>query len=123
MILDRQFLSVPTSKPFYGSGLAYSISTRERSSVQDGATRPRASRRRDRASTNELVLTRDCVSMTDHASDRGRVKDLVPDRDSESWIDSVSEKSPRTTKESTDYKRESTDYKRESTDYKIVYGL
>ena len=65
---------------------------------------------------NNLVLTRDRVSMTDHASDRGRVKDLVPDRDSKSWIDSVSEKSPRTTKESTDYKRESTDYIR-------VYGL
>ena len=79
--------------------------------------------RKDQASMNNLVLTRDCVSMTDHAWNRGRVKDLVPDRDSKSCIDRVSEKSPRTTKESTDYKRDSTDYKRGSTDYKRVHGL
>ncbi len=41
----------------------------------------------------EHVLTRIRVSTTEHASDRGRVKDLVPDRDSDPLIDRVPKES------------------------------
>ena len=113
MISDRQFLSVPTSKSFYGRGQAYDISTRERCFVQerDGARRPRASRR-DQASTNDLVSTRDRVS----------TNDLVSDRDSKSAIDRVSEKSLRAIKRVRGPQKSLRTIK-ESTDYKRVYGL
>ena len=103
MILDRQFLIIPTSKPFYGRGRAYDISTQERSFVQerDGARRLRASRK-DLASTNNLELTKDCVSTIDH----------VLDRDSKSAKDCVSEKSLWTMKRVCGPLKETEDHKR-----------
>ena len=70
----------------------------------------------------DLVLKRDRVLTTDHASYRGQVKDLVPDRDSESSIDRVSEKSLWTTKRVQGPPKNLQTIK-ESTDYKRVYGL
>ena len=90
------------------------------------------------------------MSKTDHALDRGQVKYLMPDKDSKSLIDCVSEKSPKTTKraqglpeslqtikeslrtieesvrtikESLWNIKESLWTIKESTDYKRVYGL
>ena len=46
------------------------------------------------------VLTRIRVLTTEHASDRGRMKDIVPDRDSDPLMDRVLKESLRTMKES-----------------------